>query len=61
MVNKMTVKARMDTGTCYGINICAEVVFKDGKMGEGEELRVVEERMKALDPDQSEVYKFLVC
>ena len=40
---------------------CAEVIFKNGKMVKGEGLAVLEERMKALDPEQNEVFKFLGC
>ena len=40
---------------------CAEVIFKNGKMVKGEGLAVLKERMKALDPKQNEVYKFLGC
>ena len=51
----------MGTGAVYGVKICAEIVFKNGKMIKGEGLGVLEERMKALDPNQNEVYKFLGC
>ena len=51
----------MDTGACYGVKKCAEIVFKNGKMVKGDGLAVLEERMKALDPEQNEVYKFLGC
>ena len=51
----------MDTGACYGVKKCAEVIFKNGKMVKGEGLAVLEERMKALDPEQNEEYKFLGC
>ncbi len=51
----------MDTGACYGVKKCAEAVFKDGKMVKGEGLAIFEWRMKALDPEQNEVYKFLGC
>ena len=61
IVNEMIVKASMDTGACHGVKKCAEVIFKNGKMVKGEGLAVLEERMKALDPEQNEVYKFLGC
>ena len=35
------------------------IVFKNGKMMKGEGLELLEERMKALDPNQNKVYKFL--
>ena len=60
-VNEMIVKASMDTGACYGVKKCADVIFKNGKMVKGEGLAVLEERMKALDPEQNEVHKFLGC
>ena len=47
----------MDTGACYGVKKCAEVIFKNGKMVKGEVLAVLEERMEALDPKLNEVYK----
>ena len=55
------MKASMDTEACYGVKKCAKVVFKDEKLVEGEGLRVLEESMKALDPEKKEVYKFLGC
>ena len=36
-----------------------EIVFKNGKMVKGEGLQVLEERMKTMDPDENEIYKFL--
>ena len=53
------VQASHDTGACYGISKCVEIVFKRGKMARGEELEILEERIKAIDPDENEVYKFL--
>jgi hypothetical protein len=61
MVNDMIVKASLDTGACYGVKKCAEIVFTRGKMVKGEGLEVLEERMKALDPESNESYKFLGC
>ena len=40
---------------------CAEIVFEHGKMVKGEGLDVLEERMRALNPDMNEVHKFLGC
>ena len=51
----------MDTGACYGVKKCAEVIFKDGKMVKGEGLNILQERMSVLDPEKKEVYKFLGC
>lgn len=42
----------------YGKKTWAEVVLKEGKMMKGERLEGLEEKMKTLDPDQNEVYKF---
>ena len=61
IVNETIVKASMDTGACYGVNKCAEIVFKEGKMVKGEGLAVLDERMKTLDPSKDEFYKFLGC
>lgn len=61
VVNDMIVKASLDTGACYGVKKCAEIVFIRGKMVKGEGLEVLEERMKALDPESNESYKFLGC
>ena len=36
---------------------CAKIIFKHGKMVKG--LQVLEERMKTMDPDENEIYKFL--
>ena len=54
IVNEMTVEASKDTGACYGVQKCAEIIFKKGKMMKGEGLVV-------FDPEQNEMYKFLGC
>ena len=61
IANETIVKASMDTGACYGVKMCAEIVFKKGKMIKGEGLTVLEEKMKALDPNKNEIYTFLGC
>ena len=61
IVNEMIVKASMDTGACYGVKKCAEIVFRKGKMVKSEGLQVLEEKMNTLDPDKNEIYKFLGC
>ena len=43
-VSEMIVKASMDTGACYGVKKCAEIVFRKGKMINGEGLAVLEEK-----------------
>ena len=58
-VNEIIVQASLDTGACYGVAKCAEIVFERGKMVRGEGLPVLEERMKTMDPDENEICKFL--
>ena len=54
----MIVKGKMDTGTCCGVNKCAEIVFRKSKMIKGEGLAVLEEKMDAfLDPNKNKIYK----
>ena len=56
-INEMIVQASNDTGTCYGVAKCVEIVFERGKMVKG--LQVMNERMKTIDLDDNEIYKFL--
>ena len=58
-VNEIIVQASHDTGACYGVAKCVEIVFERGKMVRGEGLQVLEERMDSMDPDKNEIYKFL--
>jgi len=58
-VNEVIVQASYDTGACYGVSKCADIVFDHGNMVKGEGLPVLEERMKTMDPDKNEIYKFL--
>ena len=57
--NEIIVQASHDTGACYGVWKCAEIVFECGKMVRGERLEILKERMKTIDPDENEIYKFL--
>ena len=57
-VNEMLVQASHDTGACYGVSKCAEIIFEHGKMIKGKGLQVLEERMQMMDPDEYEIYKF---
>ena len=57
----MIVKASMDTGVCYGVKKCGDIVFRKGKMIKGEGLAVLEEKMDALDPNKNEIYEFFGC
>ena len=38
-------------GACYGVAKCVKIILEKGKM-------VLQERMKTMDPDQQEIYKF---
>ena len=60
-MNEVIVKASIDTGACYRVKKCAEIVFRKSKMIKGEGLAVLEEKMDALDPNKNEIYKFLLC
>ena len=57
------MQVSLDTGACYGVKKCAEIVFKRGKlkMIKGAGLSVIKEKMKASDLKQREIYKFLGC
>ena len=57
-VNKIIVQASHEAGACYGVSKCAEIIFEQGKMMRGEGLQVLEERMKTMDPDENDIYKF---
>ena len=59
VVNEIIVQASHDTGACYGVSKCTEIIFQNGRMVRGEGLQVLNERMKTLNPDENEVYKFL--
>ena len=48
-VNEVIVQASHDTGACYGVSKCAEIVFQRGKMVRGEGLEVLKERMKTMN------------
>ena len=54
--NEIIVQASHDTGACYGVSKCEEIIFELGKMVRGEGLQVLEERMKTMDPDENKVY-----
>ena len=61
MVNEILVKASTDTAAIYGVKKCAEIIFKRRKMVKGDGLQVINDKMKALDPEQNEIYKLLGC
>ena len=58
VANKIIVTANMDTGACFIVKKGAEVVYNAGKMIKRQGLTGLEEKMKALDPEQNEVYKY---
>ena len=50
----------MDTGMCYRVKKCAEIVFRKGEVFiKGEGLAVSEEKMDALDSNNNGIYNFL--
>ena len=42
ITNETIVKASIDTGACYGVKKCAEIIFRKGKMVKGEGLPLLE-------------------
>ena len=61
VANEIIVKASMDTGACYGVKKCTEVIFSNRKTMKGEGLNILEQQMIALDPEKNKAYKFLGC
>lgn len=57
-MNETTVQARHDTGTCFSVVKCTEIVFEH-KMVKGEELKLLDERMRTMDTDDNQIYNFL--
>ena len=58
-INEMIVQASNDTAACYGVAKCAKAVFDRRKMVKVRGLQVLNERMKTIDPNENEIYKFL--
>ena len=58
-VNETIVQASNDTGACYGVSKCAEIIFERGQMVKGEGLEVLHKKMKRIDTDKNVTYKFL--
>ena len=58
-VGKIIVQVSHNTRVCYGVPKCVEIMFERGKVVRGKGLQVLEERMKAMDPDENEISKFL--
>ena len=61
VMNRTITKASQDIGAAYGVKKCAEAVFERGRMVKGKGLDVLGEKMKSLNPQLEEVYKFLGC
>ena len=59
IVNEIIVQASHNTGACYGVSKCAQIIYQKVKMVRGEGLQMLEERMKMMNPDENEIYKFL--
>ena len=60
VANEISVKASTDISACCGVKKCVDVVY-NAVMIKGERLTVLEEKMKVLEPEQNEVYKFRGC
>ena len=58
-VNEVTVQTSHDTGACCGVSKSAKIVFECSQMVRVEGLEILEERMKTMDPDENDIYKFL--
>ena len=52
-MNEIIVHERHDTGACYGVSKCAEIVFEQGKMMRVEGVLVFDERSETMDPDEN--------
>ena len=61
ITNEILVQESMDTGAIYGVKKCPEIVFKNGRTLKGEGLQILQVSMKALHPNENEIYKFLRC
>ena len=54
----MKLLYRQATIQKHAVSKCAEIVFKRGKVVREEGLEVLEERIKMMNPDENEIYKF---
>ena len=57
--NEILVQASMDTGAIYRLKNVLKLYLKNGRIIKGEGLQILQKRMKALDPNENEIYKFL--
>ena len=53
IMNETIVQASHNTGACYGVSKCAEIIFQNKKMVRGEGLQVLKDRMKTMNPDEN--------
>ena len=53
--NELIVQASNNTGACYRVAKCVEVIFEGGKMVRGEGLQVLSERTKTIDPEKNDI------
>ena len=60
-MHELLVQASTDTGAAYGVKKCAEAMFKKGKMVKEEGFEIIGDKMKVMDPDKDDYYKFLGC
>ena len=58
-INEIIVQTSHNIGACYGISKCVEMILKHGKVVHREGFWVLEERMKAMDPDEYKIYSYL--
>ena len=57
--NEILVQASMDTGAIYRLKNVLKLYLKNGRIIKAEGLQILQKRMKALDPNENEIYKFL--
>lgn len=55
VANEIIIKVSMNTGACYGVKKCAEIVVKKGKMVKGAGLTVLEEKRKHWTPTKMKI------
>ena len=57
--DEMIVQASNDTGACYRVAICAEIIFERRKMNKDEDLQILNEQLKTIDTEKNEIDQFL--
>ena len=58
-VNQTILQLNIETGACYVVAKYTEIAFEREKMVKGEGLKVLNKRIKNMDPDENEIFKFL--